>query len=84
MLMFFLWLLVHIAYVCFMFNKDQSINQPYGTSSTERHCMRLEMVQHRAARNVKSNHRRTSNLTQMLHELGWDDSLADRRRDLRS
>ena len=42
----------------------------------------LEMVQLRAARNVKNDHRQTSSVTQMLKDLGWE-SLADRRRDLR-
>jgi len=42
----------------------------------------LEMVQRRAARNVKNDHRQTSSVTRMLKDLGWE-SLADRRRDLR-
>ena len=42
----------------------------------------LEMVQRRAARHVKNDHRQTSSVTQMLKDLGWE-SLADRRRDLR-
>jgi len=40
------------------------------------------MVQRRAAKNVKNDHRQTSSVTQMLKDLGWE-SVADRRRDLR-
>lgn len=42
----------------------------------------LEMVQRRAARDVKQDYQRTSSVTSMLQQLGWD-SLANRRRDLR-
>ena len=42
----------------------------------------LEKLQQRSARFVKGDYRTTSNVSQMLHDLGWCD-LKDRRRDLR-
>jgi len=39
-------------------------------------------IQRRSARFVKGDHRTTSSVTRMLHDLGWRD-LSDRRRDLR-
>jgi len=45
-------------------------------------CVLLEKIQRRSARFVKGDHRTTSSVTQMLHDLGWRD-LSDRRRDLR-
>jgi len=47
-----------------------------------RDCDLLEKIQRRSARFVKGDHRTTSSVTQMLHDLGWRD-LSDRRRDLR-
>jgi len=45
-------------------------------------CNLLEKIQRRSASFVKGDHRTTSSVTQMLHDLGWRD-LSDRRRDLR-
>ena len=47
-----------------------------------RACDFLEKIERRSARFVKGDHRTTSSVTQMLHDLGWRD-LSDRRRDLR-
>jgi len=47
-----------------------------------RDCDLLEKIQQRSARFVKGDHRTTSSVTQMLHDLIWRD-LSDRRRDLR-
>jgi len=47
-----------------------------------RDCDLLEKIQRRLARFVKGDHRTTSSVTQMLHDLGWRD-LSVRRRDLR-
>ena len=44
--------------------------------------VKLEMVQRRAARFVKSRYRRTDSVTAMLHELGWP-ILSKRRKDAR-
>jgi len=45
-------------------------------------CDLLEKIQRRSARFVKGDHRTTSSVTQMLHDLGWRD-LSDCLRDLR-
>ena len=42
----------------------------------------IEMVQHCATRDVKSNYHQASSVTQMLQELGWE-SLADYWHDIR-
>jgi len=41
-----------------------------------------KQIQRRSARFVKGDHRTTSSVTQILHDLGWRD-LSDRWRDLR-
>jgi len=38
-----------------------------------RDCDLLEKIQRRSARFVKGDHRTTSSVTQMLHDLGWRD-----------
>jgi len=49
-----------------------------------RDCDLLEKIERRLARFVKGEHRTTSSVTQMLHDLSWRDlTLSDRRRDLR-
>jgi len=47
-----------------------------------RDCDLLEKIQRRSARFFKGEHRTTSSVTHMLHDLGWRD-LSDRLRDLR-
>ena len=47
-----------------------------------RDCDLLVKIQRQSARFVKGDHRTTSSVTQMLHDLGWRD-LSVRRRDLR-
>ena len=47
---------------------------------TERDNHKIEMIQRRAARFVTSCYRRTSSVTSMMHQLGWDT--IERRREL--
>ena len=46
-----------------------------------RDCDLLAKIQRKSARFVKGDHRTTSSVTKMMHDLGWRD-LSDRRRDL--
>ena len=47
---------------------------------TERDNHKIEMVQRRAARIVTSDYMRTSSVTSLMHQLGWD--ILQRRREL--
>ena len=66
--------------------KSHRFTLEYATPVSDPHlardCDLLEKIQRRSARFVKGDHRTTSSVTHMLHDLGWRD-LSDRRRDLR-